>query len=98
MGTAISGINNQDLICGRYTDVAGIRHGFAACRINAQSELRGQSDFLFASPLHPQLDFADVQSRTDSGVLIRDMIFYNNWSSDFLKDIDDFYRSRQIVF
>jgi hypothetical protein len=23
--------------------------------------------FLFASPLYPQLDFADVQSRTDSG-------------------------------
>jgi len=30
MGTAISGINNQDLICGRYTDFAGIRHGFIA--------------------------------------------------------------------
>jgi hypothetical protein len=30
--------------------------------------------FLFASLLYPQLDFADVQSRTDSEVLIRDMI------------------------
>jgi hypothetical protein len=98
MGTAISGINNQDLICGRYTDFAGIRHGFAVCRINAQSELRGQCDFLFASLLYPQLDFTDVQSRTDSGVLIRDMIFYNNRLSDFLKDIDDFHRSGQIVF
>ena len=45
MGTAISGINNQDLICGRYTDFAGIRHGFAVCRINAQSELRASAIF-----------------------------------------------------
>jgi hypothetical protein len=54
--------------------------------------------FLFASLLYAQLDFADVQSRPDSGGLIRDGIFYNNRSLDFLKDIDDLYRSRQIVF
>jgi hypothetical protein len=52
---------------------------------------------LLASLLYPQLDFAAEQSRTDSGVLIRDLIFYNNRSIDFLKDIYDLYGSRQIV-
>jgi hypothetical protein len=53
---------------------------------------------LLASLLYPQLDFAAEQSRTDSGVLIRDLIFYNNRSFDFLKDIYDLYGSRQMVF
>lgn len=52
---------------------------------------------ILASLLYPQLDFAEPQSRTDSGVLIRDLIFYNNRSYDFLKDIYDQYSSRQIV-
>ena len=52
---------------------------------------------LLASLLYPQLDFAAEQSRTDSGVLIRDLIFYNNRSTDFLKDIYDLYGSRQLV-
>ena len=51
-----------------------------------------------ASLLYPQLDFAAEQSRTDSGVLIRDLIFYNSRSLDFLKDIFDLYESRQLVF
>ena len=53
---------------------------------------------LMASLLYPHLDFAKEQSRTDSGVLIRDLIFYNNNSTDFLKDIYELYESRQIVF
>lgn len=53
---------------------------------------------LLASLLYPQLDFAAEQSRTDSGVLIRDLIFYNNRSFDFLKDIFDDNGSRQLVF
>jgi hypothetical protein len=53
---------------------------------------------LLASLLYPQLDFAAEQSRTDSGVLIRDLIFYNNRSFDFLRDIFDQYESRQLVF
>ncbi len=52
---------------------------------------------LMASLLYPQLDFAAEQSRVDSGVLIRDLIFYNNRSYDFLKDIYDEYACRQIV-
>ena len=53
---------------------------------------------LLASLLYPQLDFAAEQSRTDSGVLIHDQIFYNNRSFDFLRDIFDLYDSRQLVF
>jgi hypothetical protein len=53
---------------------------------------------LLASMFYPQLDFAAEQSRTDSGVLIRDLIFYNNRSFDFLKDIFNLYGSRQLVF
>jgi hypothetical protein len=52
---------------------------------------------LLASLFYPQLDFAEEQSRTDSGALIRDLIFYNNRSMDFLQDIFTEYWSRQIV-
>lgn len=52
---------------------------------------------MLATFFYPQLDFADSQSRTDSGVLIRDLIFYNNRSYDFLKDIYDLFNCRQIV-
>lgn len=53
---------------------------------------------LMASLLYPHLDFAEEQSRTESGVLIRDLIFYNNTSTDFLKDIYETYQCKQIVF
>lgn len=53
---------------------------------------------LFASLFYPELDFAVSQSRTDSGVLIRDLIFYNNRSHDFLRDIFEAFGSRQLVF
>lgn len=53
---------------------------------------------LLPSLLYPQLDFAAVQSRTDSGVQIRDLIFYNNQSHEFLKSLMDDYGSRQLVF
>ena len=52
---------------------------------------------LFASLFYPQLDFAQAQSRTDSGVSIRDLIFYNSRTDEFLKEIMDDYGSRQIV-
>jgi len=52
---------------------------------------------LLASLLYPHLDFADVQSRTDSGTLIRDLIFYNNKSVDFLEEICTDYGNRQLV-
>ncbi len=52
---------------------------------------------LMASILYPEMDFASEQSRTDSGVLIRDLIFYNNRSVDILQDIYKQYNSQQIV-
>ncbi len=51
---------------------------------------------LLASLLYPHLDFAAEQSRTESGVLIRDLIFYNNRSHPFLREIFDEYGSKQI--
>jgi hypothetical protein len=52
---------------------------------------------MLATMLYPELDFAKEQSRTDSGVLIRDLIFYNNTSDSFLKEIYETYDSRQLV-
>jgi len=52
---------------------------------------------LMASLVYPHLDFAEEQSRTESGVQIRDLIFYNNKSSDFLKEIYETYDCTQIV-
>lgn len=52
---------------------------------------------LMATLMYPHLDFAESQSRTDSGVLIRDLIFYNTQRDEFLRQIFDDYNSRQIV-
>ncbi len=60
----------------------------------AYEELMGQ---LLPSLLYPNLDFAQEQARTDSGVSIRDLIFYNSASTPFLKDIYDNYGARQIT-
>jgi hypothetical protein len=64
---------------------------------NADRRYEDHACQLLASLLYPHLDFADEQSRTDSGVLIRDLIFYNNRSLDFLEDIYDNYGCRQLV-
>lgn len=53
---------------------------------------------LLSSMLYPHLDFAQVQSRTESGAQIRDLIFYNNESIPFFKEIREIYGSKQIVF
>ena len=52
---------------------------------------------LMASLLYPHLDFATTQSRSDGGSTVRDLIFYNNRSNEFLKEIMDNYGSRQLV-
>lgn len=52
---------------------------------------------LMTSLVYPHLDFAKEQSRTESGVLIRDLIFYNNKSFDFLGEIYDTYDCKQVV-
>lgn len=53
---------------------------------------------LLPSLFYPKLDFAAMQSRTVSGAVIRDIIFYNNRSDPFMKEIFDDYGSRQMVF
>jgi len=64
---------------------------------NADKQYEDNICQLMASLVYPHLDFAQEQSRTDSGVLIRDLIFYNNKSLDFLENIYDDYDCRQIV-
>ena len=51
---------------------------------------------LLASLLYPHLDFAQGQCRTDSGVQIRDLIFYNNQSIPFFKDMTWMGKAQQI--
>lgn len=53
---------------------------------------------LISSMLYPHLDFAEAQSRTESGTQIRDLIFYNNVSHQFLREIFEAFNSRQLVF
>ena len=52
---------------------------------------------LLPSLLYPKLDFAQEQARTESGVSIRDLIFYNTSATPFLDDIYRTYGSRQIT-
>jgi hypothetical protein len=53
---------------------------------------------LVPSLLYPNMDFAQVQARTDSGVSIRDLIFYNTQRAPFLQEIFADYGSRQVTF
>lgn len=63
----------------------------------ADRQYEDSASQLLASLLYPHLDFADTQSRSDGGSTIRDLVFYNSRSADFLIDIHDLYQSRQIV-
>lgn len=56
---------------------------------NADKKYEDNLCQLMASLMYPHMDFAKDQSRTVSGVLIRDLIFYNNRSHQFLKEIFD---------
>lgn len=51
---------------------------------------------LLASLMYPELDFADIQSRTEDGVQIRDLIFYNTDGDPFLEELGSSYGTRQI--
>jgi len=64
----------------------------------ADKEYERLMEEILPSMLYPHLDFADSQVRTDSGTLIRDLIFYNSRGLPFLKDIYDRYGSTQLVF
>ena len=65
---------------------------------NADKKYEGYVVQLLASLLYPHLDFAQGQCRTESGTQIRDLIFYNNQSIPFFKELYDTYGSKQIVF
>jgi hypothetical protein len=53
---------------------------------------------LLSSLLYPLFSFAESRVRTASGVHIRDLIFYNDGSTDFFRDLRDRYDARQPVF
>ena len=65
---------------------------------NADIQYEKACTRLIASLLYPHLDFAQEQSRIESGTQIRDLIFYNNNSNPFLTELYKDYESRQIVF
>jgi len=65
---------------------------------NADKKYEQAAATLLASLLYPHLDFAATQSRSEGGATIRDLVFYNNRSVDFLEEILQDYRSRQLVF
>lgn len=79
----------------KLTAIQGIPTGNNA---GADKKYEDAAGALLANLFYPYLDFAMEQSRTDSGVLIRDLVFYNGRALDFLTDIYDLYGSRQIVF
>ena len=64
---------------------------------NADRKYEDAAAQLLASMLYPHLDFATTQSRTEGGSTIRDLIFYNNRSYEFLREILEDYGSRQLV-
>lgn len=63
----------------------------------ADIEYEKLSASLLSSLFYPHLDFAQTQSRTESGRHIRDLIFYNNRDIDFLDEIFTEYNNRQLV-
>ena len=65
---------------------------------NADKKYEDYTCQLLASLLYPHLDFAAEQVRTESGVQIRDLIFYNTRTEKFLQDIYETYGNRQLVF
>ncbi len=64
---------------------------------NADKKYEAAVAQLLATLLYPHLDFAATQSRSEGGATIRDLVFYNNRSVDFLADILKDYGSRQLV-
>lgn len=79
----------------KMADVLALPSGKAG---NADKKYEDLVVQLLTSFLYPELDFAKDQARTDSGVLIRDLIFYNNRNFGFLEEIWAKFKSQQIVF
>lgn len=53
---------------------------------------------LLSSMLYPELELAASQVRTISGVHIRDVLFYNDGKTQFLRDLRERFGARQLVF
>ena len=66
-------------------------------KANADKEYEHLMGQVLTSMLYPHMDFATEQSRTESGTQIRDIIFYNNISTDFLAEIHNEFDCKQIV-
>lgn len=64
---------------------------------NADRKYEDAVSQLLATMMYPNLDFAQEQSRTISGVLIRDLIFYNTGRDNFLTQLREEYGAQQIV-
>lgn len=64
---------------------------------NADKEYERLMGQVLTSLLYPHLDFAAEQSRIESGTQIRDLVFYNNISTDFLAEVYKDYDCKQIV-
>lgn len=77
--------------------VSGIKSLSTGKADNADKKYEDLMGQVLTSFLYPHLDFAAMQSRIESGSQIRDLIFYNNISTDFLKEIYDTYDCKQIV-
>jgi hypothetical protein len=82
-----------------------LKHKFVVLRSlttgNEQGNDRKYAEWacdLLSSLLYPELEFADSQVRTASGAHIRDLIFYNDGKTEFLRDLRDRFDARQIVF
>ena len=65
---------------------------------SADSKYESEIGQLLPTLLYPNMDFAQTQSRTDSGVSIRDLVFYNTRRAPFLQEVFADYGSRQITF
>ncbi len=65
---------------------------------NADQKFEKNISRLLASLMYPHLDFAQEQSRIESGSQIRDLVFYNNVTDVFLKEIYETYECKQMVF
>jgi hypothetical protein len=77
--------------------LAGLKKLPTGTKEQADRKYEELASQLLASLLYPQLDFAATQVRSDGGATIRDLVFYNNSSVDFLREILEDYRSRQLV-
>ena len=78
----------------KVTDIKKLPTGKTGNADKKYERLMGQ---VLTSMLYPHLDFATEQSRTESGTQIRDIIFYNNASTDFLAEIHKDFDCKQIV-